>query len=397
MADRKRILIIDDNFEIALFLRTTLEIIWPAHEVINVPSGEEGLLEVRRGRPDVVILDLKLPGIQGLEFVDKIERLAPGTPIIVITGERSPELHQQVRARGVAGFFLKPLHVDDISSAVRQILEGAPAPDEGEPPLALSPQITRRLSSLRIDTGADYVMLVDYNGRCLAADGQAGDLNTGRLALLLAGTLANSAELAQALRAPQPFTISYQAGTTHDLYAASVGAGYVIALVFDAHHGRAKIGAVWVYARRAIKELLDLLGSEPPPPAAVHKPAPVTSRKPVAAPRPAPAAPTSSAATPKPAPAGRAKREPEAQPKPEPEPVAAPRPAPAAAEREPAPAEVAETPEEGVVYSPAEVDAFWDSVLSEEEGEGQGQAGFSGLTLQEARARGLIPTDFDPL
>ena len=56
--------------------------------------------------------------------------------------------------------------------------------------------------------------------------------------------------------------------------------------------------------------------------------------------------------------------------------------------------ETPETPEEGAAYSPAEVDAFWDSVLSEEEGEGQ--AGFRGLTLQEARARGLIPTDFDP-
>jgi hypothetical protein len=39
MTDRKRILIIDDNFEIALFLRTTLEIIWPTHQVINVPSA----------------------------------------------------------------------------------------------------------------------------------------------------------------------------------------------------------------------------------------------------------------------------------------------------------------------------------------------------------------------
>ena len=39
MADQKRILIVDDNFEVALFLRTTLEIVWPDFEVINVPSG----------------------------------------------------------------------------------------------------------------------------------------------------------------------------------------------------------------------------------------------------------------------------------------------------------------------------------------------------------------------
>jgi DNA-binding NarL/FixJ family response regulator len=373
MAETKRILIIDDNFEIALFLRTTLEIIWPHHQVVNVPSGEEGLLEVRRRRADVIILDLKLPGIQGLEFIEKVDRLAPETPIIVITGERSPELHQKVRALGVAGFFLKPLHVDDISSAVRQILEPGAEPEPGSPPpQQLSPQITRRLSALRIDTGADYVMFVDLNGRCLAADGQAGDLNITRLASLLAGTLANSAELAQALRAPQPFTINYQAGTTYDLYAATVGPSYLIALVFDARHGRGKIGAVWVYARRAIKELLDLFGSETPP-----------SPEPQVAPPPAP----------EPAPATEAPATVQAEPVAEPkaaEPVSAQAQAPPS---DPWPTERDADPQGGVVYSSEEVDAFWDSVLNEEE---EGTAGFRGLTFQEARARGLIPDDFDP-
>jgi DNA-binding NarL/FixJ family response regulator len=371
MTDRKRILIIDDNFEIALFLRTTLEIIWPTHQIINVPSGEEGLLEVRRAPADVIILDLKLPGIHGLEFIEKINALAPETPIIVITGERSPELHQQVRALGVAGFFLKPLHVDDISSAVRQILEGAPEPEEGgPPPQKLSPQISRRLSALRIDTGADYVMFVDLNGRCLVRDGQAGDLNINRLASYLGGTLAHSAELAQILRAPQPFTINYQAGATYDLYAATVGPSYLIALIFDGRHGRGKIGAVWVYARRAIKELLDLLGSEAPVPV---EPA----SAPPSAPQPEPALAE--------APAGPAEAELEQDQPPAPEPSPQ-------AESEPEPeGESAEPPEEGVVYSPEEVDAFWESVLSEEEGQGA----FRGLTFEEARARGIIPADFD--
>lgn len=367
MADSKRILIIDDSFELALFLRTTLEIIWPAHQVINVPSGEEGLLELRHGRADVIILDLKLPGIDGLEFVDKVQQLAPGTPIIAITGERSPELHQKVRALGFAGFFLKPLHVDDISSAVRQILEGGPQPEGAPLPQQLSPQITRRLNALRIDTGADYVMFVDLNGRCLAADGEADDLNTGRLASLLAGSLVNSAVLAQVLRAPQPFTIQYQAGALYDLYAATVGASYLIALIFDARQGRRKIGAVWVYARRAVKELLDLLGtvagpSAQPPPAATPEPAPVAQEQP----------------------AGKAKGELDAQPEPE-LPPATP------AEPEPVPVEVLE---QGVAYSADEIDAFWDSVLGEEGGEGQ--SAFRGLTFEEARARGLIPSDFDP-
>ncbi len=342
MENKKRILIVDDDFEIALFLRTTMQVIWPDVEVVNVPSGEEGVLEVRRSKVDLIIADLKLPGIHGLEFISQIERLAPKTPIIVITGERSPELHERVRSLNVAGFFLKPLQVEDITKAISKVLNGDPA---AKPVVSeLSPQFVRRLSALRIDTGAQYVMLVDLHGNCRANDGQVSDVDTGRIAALLAQELASSLELAKALKAPQPFTINYQAGAVHDLYAANVGPGHLVALIFDAQRGRGQIGAVWVYARRAVKEMLGMLNEAPAAPLP---------------PRPEP------------------RRElPKAPPK-RVEPPAAPAPAPA------------QLKQIDLSFSENEVDAFWDSVLDE-----GGNGGFSGISLEEARAKGLIPSDF---
>ena len=109
MTDSKRILIVDDNFEVALFLRSTVEVIWPDYQVVNVPSAEAGMLEVHRSGVDLVITDLLLPGIDGVEFIDQIHGAAPDTPIIVITGEPSPKLHEQARSRKLAGFFLNCL------------------------------------------------------------------------------------------------------------------------------------------------------------------------------------------------------------------------------------------------------------------------------------------------
>ncbi len=374
MADKKKILIVDDDFEIALFLRTTLEIMWPDYDVVNVPSAEEGMLESRQGI-DLVITDLNLPGMSGFNFVSWLRRTTPDTPIILITGERSPKLREEAMSLGLAGFFLKPIHVEELASLVRQSLaEESPQAEAATPPRSIPAGVARRLSALRIDTGAHYAMLVDVDGNCLASDGHAQELNRDRIAALLAKGLTNSFELAQALRAPQPFTINYQAGAFHDLYAANVGANHIIALVFDSQRGQKKIGAVWVFARQAVRDLLEMLADLEDARTAVTQPQPE--------PEPTPGEPAAEPTPPEPAPDA-------AQPiSPEPEIIAEPAPAPAPV------AELAEpTPAEPAVVVPDEVNAFWDRVFSEDIA--SEDDGFEGLSLEEAQARGLIPSDLD--
>ena len=341
MTEVKRILIVEDDFEVALFLRAALEVIGSGYEVLTVPSGEEAMLVVRRSGADLVITDLNLPGIDGLEFIDQVRRAAPDTPIVAITGELSPKLHEQVRSLELEAFFLKPIPVDDLTGTVLHILEEElpkEFPAAGEPH-SINPEIFRRLRSLRIDTGAHYATLVDTEGDCVAADGQPGELDAAEIASLLAIELCNSLELARALKASEPITINYQAGAAHDIYSASVGIDHIMALVFDAERGSSRIGAVWMYARRAVKELLELLGTLAVPP------------------------------------------EPEPEPA-EPEPTEPP-------PRPPAPP----APETGFSLPTEEVEAFWESALSEDALRGWEELG--GISLEDARALGLIPSDFD--
>ena len=65
MADVKQILVVDDHFEMLEFLRSMLELSNEAYEVRAVPSAEEGILEMTRAKFDLVITDVRLPGISG--------------------------------------------------------------------------------------------------------------------------------------------------------------------------------------------------------------------------------------------------------------------------------------------------------------------------------------------
>jgi DNA-binding response OmpR family regulator len=379
MADQKRILIIDDNFQVALFLRTSLEIIWPSFSIVNVPSAEEGILEMRRG-VDLVIVDLKLPGMQGTEFIQRIQRTTPETPIIVITGEGDPQLHRQVRSLNLAGFFLKPLEVDELTAAIRRILTGEAARPAKAPDLAPDTltKIFQQLGKLRVDTGARYVMLVDSTGRCVVEEGQVGDLDIAHMAVLLADELVTFNELARVLKTPQPLTINYQAGSHYDLYAANVGPHYVTALVFDAERGRGQIGTVWLYTRRAVEELLALLVESAPLPAEPLPEVEADLVEPAVEPElePEPESPP----------------EPELQPMPEAElePEVEPEPAAEAGNSSAPQTELPVIPLEEDL-STDEVDAFWDGVLDEAAGEG---GDFGGIGFDEALARGLLPSDF---
>ena len=63
----------------------------------------------------------------------------------------------------------------------------------------------------------------------------------------------------------EPFTLQFHAGSQTELYAATVGNRYFLAMFFDVQARRGRIGTVWVFAQRAIKELLELLPAEGQP------------------------------------------------------------------------------------------------------------------------------------
>jgi two-component system chemotaxis response regulator CheY len=81
------------------------------HEVITASNGQEALEQLQRHAPDMVVTDLNMPVMTGLDFIEAA-RAGPagqGVPIILLTTETAPELHARARAVRATGWLAKPL------------------------------------------------------------------------------------------------------------------------------------------------------------------------------------------------------------------------------------------------------------------------------------------------
>jgi CheY-like chemotaxis protein len=119
----RRVLIVDDDAEGREALRALLEV-W-GHQVEVAENGERGLELTLKARPDVVLLDLGMPDLDGYEVARRI-RAAPGGDkpfIVALTGWGRVEDHRRARAAGFDTYILKPADVDHLQA----LLASAPA------------------------------------------------------------------------------------------------------------------------------------------------------------------------------------------------------------------------------------------------------------------------------
>ena len=128
MEPRKRILVVDDSEDI----RELYEIILRAegYEVRSAATGERGFAEARRWRPDLVLLDVVMPGMDGLELLLKLrsDLATPIPPVIVCSGFDLTE--EEALRRGAVRFLRKPTEDSDLLEAVAEAVRGeAPAPE----------------------------------------------------------------------------------------------------------------------------------------------------------------------------------------------------------------------------------------------------------------------------
>lgn len=115
-----RILIIDDSRAMRAFVRVALEAEEPLL-ITEAPSGVEALRILPRERFDLVITDLNMPGINGLEVVAFMRRLEAHrmTPLLIITTEAAPRDRERALGLGADAYLTKPFDADALREAVR--------------------------------------------------------------------------------------------------------------------------------------------------------------------------------------------------------------------------------------------------------------------------------------
>jgi DNA-binding response OmpR family regulator len=115
-----KILIIDDEQGIRDLLDTLLR--RKGYDVVLAESGWKGLEYFRRERPDVIVLDLKMPEMDGLTVLRQIRSLDPKTPVIILTGAGTAETEQRVRALGVTEYVEKEFSLHRLGDALKRLL-----------------------------------------------------------------------------------------------------------------------------------------------------------------------------------------------------------------------------------------------------------------------------------
>jgi CheY-like chemotaxis protein len=171
------VLIVDDQRDVRRVLRAGLETSDLNIEVTDVPSGEEAILVSSRQPVDLLVVDVDLPGITGLELKRQAEIRNPDLRFIFITGMTDPDVLDEIDRAEPDAFFRKPVSINDFLDIVQQLLEIPfdPSDDfssgdisEEQPP---EQNLSERLSNLRQETSADCVLLLDDYGQYLAQAG----------------------------------------------------------------------------------------------------------------------------------------------------------------------------------------------------------------------------------
>ena len=120
-APRERILVIDDEPDIRKTLKMTLE--YEGYEILTAATGSEGLDRVRAERPDAILLDIKMPGMDGLEVLERMKVQGSEAPILIISGHGDISDAVKATKLGAFDFLEKPLEQERLLLALRNALK----------------------------------------------------------------------------------------------------------------------------------------------------------------------------------------------------------------------------------------------------------------------------------
>lgn len=127
-----KILLIEDSSGVreaySLILQTE------GYKVIEATTGEEGLKEVKRANPDLVILDVGLPDINGFDVLTKIRKFDKELPVIMVTAYASIKKVIEITKLGISGYLVKPVGGEQLlemaAKAIAESKEGTPETTE---------------------------------------------------------------------------------------------------------------------------------------------------------------------------------------------------------------------------------------------------------------------------
>ncbi|MBN1657824.1 MAG: response regulator [Anaerolineae bacterium] len=257
----RRILVVDDEESVGFFLRASLEEVRRGYQVELASSGQEALQHLAHQPFDLVITDLRMPGMDGLQLMEEVRKRHPRTRLILMTAYGNASVESTAYRLGACRYINKPFSIDELTDTVANALEETEMP--GRDMLMLSDddfeRIARCLSDLRFEVGAQCILLADVAGQMVAHVGETEGLDLTPLVSLIGGSFATAFEMAHYLGERQALTLNYHEGERYDVYSSNVNEDLFVVLIFHRGQQRSRVGIVWLYTRRALDILRDLV------------------------------------------------------------------------------------------------------------------------------------------
>ncbi|VEG90752.1 response regulator GacA [Legionella spiritensis] len=119
-----KVLIVDDHALVRMGIRRLLEDLPDMDVVAEAESGEQALALVKSHKPDVVLLDMKMPGIDGWEVTRRLKKSNPQIRIIAVTAICAEPLPSRILQLGAMGYLTKESGVQEMAAAIRKVAKG---------------------------------------------------------------------------------------------------------------------------------------------------------------------------------------------------------------------------------------------------------------------------------
>ena len=121
---KSKILIIDDEVDFGYFVKANLEARGPL-KVKTASSGEEGLLMAQRFKPDLILLDIIMPDMDGMEVLAQLKEMEKTMfiPVLMLTARQDDSTKVEASGLYCEGYMTKPIQIQDLQAKIEKILE----------------------------------------------------------------------------------------------------------------------------------------------------------------------------------------------------------------------------------------------------------------------------------
>ena len=117
--NRTKLLLVDDEEDFVFALAERLR--FRKYDTKAATSGEAALSEIEKERPDIVVLDLKMPGMGGMEVLREIKTRNPSIDVIMLTGSVDSEIGEIAIRAGATYHIVKPMDIEDLMQKLQNI------------------------------------------------------------------------------------------------------------------------------------------------------------------------------------------------------------------------------------------------------------------------------------